>query len=151
MLLKEVVDEKFIFVNKKGLREALCLLGSKHVKFVFGPSTGLLHAASGIYNVLCRQRRERSEQDIPLMIVYITKSTHPYNEFLWWEHSLVNSMHLRISDTNEKELIPLLDSDRDVATFYGRTLAAQDLTAVDVVNYLKEHYQADMKRVGLIR
>jgi hypothetical protein len=42
--------EDFVFVTGQSLRQAICLLSTDCIRLIFGPCTGLLHCASGIYN-----------------------------------------------------------------------------------------------------
>lgn len=79
--LGEQDGNKLIFSNGLRLREDLCLIGSRYVKLVFGPCTGLLHCASAIYNHL--KRKGMSEENLPALVVY----TGDWDASLWWSAS----------------------------------------------------------------
>ncbi|HVV07502.1 MAG TPA: hypothetical protein VHC96_24920 [Puia sp.] len=75
---------KLIFSKKLPLREDLALLGSKYTKLIFGPCTGLLHCAAGIYNHFVKKGMPVAE--VPVMITYTGKYTRPgENAAAWWD------------------------------------------------------------------
>lgn len=95
--LGEELLDRIIFSRGLTLRQDLCLLGSAYTKMVFGPCTGLLHCASGIYNYLLRKGLPQSE--VPLLVVYTGKYIDGNAEACandWWcDSPLVNCMILR--------------------------------------------------------
>lgn len=81
---------RFIFSSGLKLREDLCLISSRYTKMVFGPCTGLLHCASGIYNNFRRNGLEQVKT--PPIITY----TGAWNAQFWWGNApLVNCLLLR--------------------------------------------------------
>jgi hypothetical protein len=101
--------EKIIFAKGLGLRAALCILSSRYTRLVFGPCTGLLHCASGIYNYYLKDLTCRME-DVPVMVTY-TGQYPPAdaNAAFWWKNSpLVDCLLLKGTDNNRQ--IVLLSS-----------------------------------------
>jgi hypothetical protein len=85
---------KIIFSKKLSIREVLCLIASDHTSLVFGPCTGLMHCASGIYN--SRMHGGDGSENIPLMITYTGEYAPGDNAYNWWKNSpLVNCLLLR--------------------------------------------------------
>jgi len=85
------VYAKLIFAQGTSLRESMCLLGSSFTRLVIGPCSGMLHCASGIYNV-----SERSCP--PLIVVYKCNFDHSDESddpYLWWEHSRAECLLIR--------------------------------------------------------
>lgn len=79
------LSKKIIFSQGLNLREALRLVASHYTKLVFGPSTGLMHCASGIYNIF----KEREHSAHPPMIVYTSGlDNEGRSSWKWWKDSL---------------------------------------------------------------
>lgn len=94
MFYKEWLGDQYfhrlIFSNKLTLREDLCLVSSDYTRLIFGPCTGMLHCASGIYNHFRRMGIRAS--GLPALIVY----TGPWDADFWWSASpLVHCLVLR--------------------------------------------------------
>ncbi len=103
----EQVD-KIIFSKGLGLREALCIIGARYTRLVFGPCTGLMHCASGIYNNYVRNGMDVT--NVPLLITY-TGYYYPEegNAYSFWGSSpLVNCLLLN-NKNGKPELITLSD------------------------------------------
>jgi len=99
---------KIIFCKSLRLRKSLCIIGSDYTRFIFGPCTGLLHCASGIYNNFTQTGMPA--HCVPLMITY----TGNYMDDLqyadrWWGTSpLVKCLILR--KKNDKKEVVFLNS-----------------------------------------
>ncbi len=77
--------DRIIFSKNLSLRADLCLIGSNFTRLVFGPCTGLMHCASGIYNYL---KRTKGDVAVPFLLTYTGK----YNRVgeraeTWWANS----------------------------------------------------------------
>ncbi len=146
-LYKEWLDEelfkKIFFFIGLPLRKALCIISSKFTKIIFGPSTGLLHCASGIYNVLA-YRKIIKKEEIPLMFAYISKVDNKnFNEWFWWEHSLVHPFIIRKDSQNNKIIKKLHDCPRDTELFQKDSLYAKDYSAKLILDYFVSNYQSE--------
>jgi hypothetical protein len=100
--LREEQAKKMIFTSNLSLRQALCILGSDYTKLIFGPCTGLLHCASGMYNTFIRNGMKTSE--VPVMITYTGKyESETDNANVWWGTSpLVHCLILRKTATGKE-------------------------------------------------
>jgi hypothetical protein len=113
-LLSDEGFGKMVFSKGLTLREDLCIIGSGYTRVIFGPCTGLMHCASGIYNHYLKSEI-CGIGDIPLIITY-TGEYPPADEnaAFWWKNSpLVNCLLLQkqedgaeivlLNDLTEKE------------------------------------------------
>lgn len=96
--------EQIIFIENFSLRLAISLLGSKFTKIIFGPSTGLLHCASGIYRNFIRNGMPIKQ--IPVLLVYLGLDPKGYDEWTWWGDSLATCMIVK--SENGKKIISKL-------------------------------------------
>ncbi|HMI59832.1 MAG TPA: hypothetical protein VK518_02960, partial [Puia sp.] len=69
--LGKELSSGLIFSKKLPLREDLALLASGYTKMIFGPCTGLLHCAAGIFNRYLKERMPAHK--VPVMITYTGK------------------------------------------------------------------------------
>lgn len=122
--------EDFIFVKQQPLRQAICLLSTDYIALIFGPCTGLLHCASGIYNSFVQAGMPM--EDIPAMITY---SGHDpdLNEWEWWGESWVDCIYLE-EDPQEGVQIKRL-TGREY-----QSLPCTEYTGPLLINYLNKHY-----------
>ncbi|WP_298734517.1 hypothetical protein [uncultured Chitinophaga sp.] len=125
--LGEEYMDKLIFSESLTLREDICLLASTCTRMVFGPCTGLMHCASGIYNHYVAQGLGR--EDVPVLITYTGKylpdEKHVY---LWWENTpLVNVLVLRNRDG--KKTLLLMDDLNDEQKITNDGLPCSEYTA----------------------
>ena len=131
---KELLDKKYfgrlIFSKGLKLREDLCLISSEYVKMVFGPCTGLLHCASGIYNHLIKNGLVTAA---PALIVY----SGPWDAYFWWNASpLVDCLILKKS-AGEKVLLTLNTlRDYEKKDFTDR-LDCSDYTADMIAGFIE--------------
>ncbi len=102
--LGESYSEKLIFVEGLSLRQTFSIIASPAVKLIFGPSTGLMHCASGIYNIISQKMKNKSA--IPIMIAYTGKVLAGFNENVWWNNSLVETIFpMKIDDGYKLEYV----------------------------------------------
>jgi hypothetical protein len=132
------LSKKLIFAEGLSLRKAICLIGNKLVKLIFGPSTGLLHCASGIYNVFCE--RGLPLEEIPIMLSYIGNDKVNYQEDLWWGNSLVDAILLVNDGNSSKEIKSIKEIDfkklKESNSFY----TSQAFTSEAILNYIRNTY-----------
>jgi len=97
---------RFIFAKNFSLRQSLSLLSSTYTRLIFGPCTGLMHCASGIYNYFVRKGLPPSS--IPPIVVYTGRYNGGYTASFWWETSpLVTCLIIRKGTNGDKELVVL--------------------------------------------
>jgi hypothetical protein len=126
--------EKFIFCKGLSLRQAFCLLGSSYTKLVFGPCTGLMHCASGIYNNYLNNGLEREK--LPVLITY-TGKYHPDAKTVhwWWSNApLVNVLALRMRN-NQKTML-LLEEMEDFEKKTNSGLLCSEYTVSMLTEFL---------------
>ncbi|PZR16215.1 MAG: hypothetical protein DI539_17835 [Flavobacterium psychrophilum] len=89
----EAISEKLLFVNGLNLRQTICLLASNFTKMVFGPSTGLMHCASGVFRNYVNLGMPPEE--VPLILVYLSNEPKGFIEWDWWGDSLATCSVLK--------------------------------------------------------
>jgi len=137
-LLGPALAQKFIFSNGLDLRKAITLLSSDKVKLIFGPCTGLMHCASGIYNNLVKNGLE--ENKVPLMITY-TGKYHKQNEnaHYWWHNApLMNCMIIR-QKNGLKEMVLLHKLTENEKHSVNDTLDCSEYTSKMISGFLDKH------------
>lgn len=141
-LLGPEAAQKFIFSNGLELRKAIVLLGSVNVRLIFGPCTGLMHCASGIYNYFVRTGLDRHK--VPLMITY-TGKYHKKNEnaYYWWNNApLMNCMIIR-QKNGQKEMVLLNNLTETEKSAVGNTLDCAEYTPGMILDFLNRHLKLD--------
>lgn len=135
-LLGPKLTEKFIFSKNLSLRQAICLLGSSRVKMIFGPSTGLMHCASGIYNSYVNNGLDKSK--VPVLITFTgLYSTDEVNVNLWWGNNpLMNVLVLR--NRNNKKTMLVLDDLSDVEKTTNDELPCSEYTAQMLIEFVHQ-------------
>lgn len=140
-IYKELVGEegitKFIFARELDLRKAICLLGSSYTKLIFGPCTGLLHCASGIYNYYVKNGMHISK--VPLMVTYTGNYEGRIdNAYMWWGTSPLIQC-LMIKDKSGHKELTLLSalSDHDKSN-KSDLLGCSEYTTEMIVHFLRK-------------
>ena len=101
--LGEEQAEKLIFSKGLELREDLRIIASSFTRLIFGPCTGLMHCASGIYNYYVQSGK--SLKEVPLMITYTGQYPKEENNAdLWWGSSPLVQCLLLQKRNNETKL-----------------------------------------------
>ena len=97
--LGDSLVEKIIFSIGLPLRQDLSIIASTYTKMVFGPCTGLMHCASGIFNYYKKQGK-CSATNTPHLITYTGEyPPNSPNASSWWRNSpLVDCLLLRQND-----------------------------------------------------
>lgn len=137
-LLGATCAQQFIFANGLDLRKAITLLAADKVKLIFGPCTGLMHCASGLYNNFLRKGLERSR--IPLMVTYTGKYHKPNeNAHYWWNNApLMNCLMIR-QNNGLREMTLLRDLPEQEQQATNNTLDCTAYTAKMILGFLEKH------------
>jgi hypothetical protein len=135
-LLGDKLMSKFIFSKGLSLRQAICLLGSSKTRLVFGPTTGLMHCASGIYNNYVSNGLGKAA--IPVLITYTgLYSPDEVNVNLWWGNNpLMNVLVLR--NRNGIKTMLLLDDLDDVEKVTNDELPCSEYTARMLADFVNQ-------------
>ncbi len=133
--------EKMIFSIPADLRETLCLVASRYVTMIFGPCTGIMHCASGIYNHFLSQGGNPAK--VPLMVVYAGKiGRENYNINEWWGNARLIHCLFLIKNGAHKELKVLGDlppEERETVQSLACTEYNAGLLMDFVTTHLKNH------------
>lgn len=131
------VCDKLIFAEGLSLRQAMCIIGSKHTSFVFGPCTGLLHCASGIFKTYLR-RNYVKDYELPLLIVYtgIDKDDKlsTVDKWTWWGDSLAKCLIMKEDNNGSKNLLFLDESNQT------GFLTTKEYTSDQIIDLIKQIY-----------
>jgi hypothetical protein len=140
--------KKIIFSEKLSFREDLCLLASRYTRLVFGPCTGLLHCASGIYNHYLNDGADR--KDIPLLVTYTGQYVkREGNAYYWWGSSpLINCLILKESN-HTKEIAVLHDLTKDEQVSYTQ-LPCSEYTTDMLLAFLNNKLETNGSQVVTI-
>jgi hypothetical protein len=126
---------KIIFSKGLTLRQALCIIGSDHTRLIFGPCTGLIHCASGIYNYFLRNGM--SSEQVPHMITYTGRYSPGEKAYDWWgNYPLVNCLLLKEKE-NKREIVVLNDLSEE-EKHSEETLPCSEYTAKMLIDYTAE-------------
>ncbi|OQP67534.1 glycosyltransferase family 9 protein [Niastella populi] len=104
--LEDELAARLIFSKENSLRLNICLMSTSQVKMVFGPCTGPMHCASGVYNNFVKNGMPREQ--VPLIIVYTGKNKLTTASFWWSTSPLVKCLLLRTTNKNV-EMVLLTD------------------------------------------
>jgi hypothetical protein len=137
-LLGRRQTQKFIFSNGLDLRKAITLLSADKVKLIFGPCTGLMHCASGIYNNFTRTGL--SVGLVPLLVTYTGKyhKVHEHANYWWGNAPLMNCLIIR-KKTGTKEMVLLHELNEDEKNDTVDTLSCAEYTPEMVVDFLNKN------------
>lgn len=137
-LLGDELMEKFIFSKGLSLRQAICLLASSHTRLVFGPYTGLMHCASGIYNNYVSNGLDKAQT--PVLITYTGKYLPDEGHvYLWWNNApLVNVLVLR--NRNNSKTMLLMDDLNDVERVTNDGLECAEYTARMLAEFVNQKH-----------
>lgn len=135
-LLGAKLTGKFIFSKGLSIREAMCLLASSYTKLVFGPCTGMMHCASGIYNNYVSNGLNKAQA--PVLITYTGKYLPDEGHvYLWWNNApLMNVLVLR--NRNNNKTILLLDDLNDVEKVTNDGFPCADYTARMLTEFVNQ-------------
>lgn len=132
---------KILFSKKLSLREALCILSSDYTKLIFGPCTGLIHCASGIYNYFVRMGMP--VDSVPAIITYTGRYADGHTAAYWWGHSpLVTCLILRAANNKSKEVVALSQLSEEEKKDTSCLLWCCDYTPDMFIPFLPAHVNA---------
>ncbi|GAA3913486.1 hypothetical protein GO495_24490 [Chitinophaga oryziterrae] len=126
---------RFIFSKQLGFREDLRLISSRYTKLMWGPCTGLLHCASGIYNNYVRKGMPAG--DVPLLITY----TGRWDAYGWWGNApLVNCLLMK-KEGNKKELALLSQLSKDEQKRFEDRLGCNEYSSSMHIDFINKRLQ----------
>lgn len=132
--------EQFIFIQRQGLRKDLCLLASDYIQMVFGPCTGLLHCAEGIYNTF--DNYGYLGREWPLLVSYMGPAElGDMDKWFWWGSTHVECLYM-IDDPNargKKKVKKLIGPGQ-----YG--LHSSQFLAAPLIDYFRDNYGEKFNR-----
>ncbi len=128
--------QKMIFSQSLSLREVMCLLAAPPVKLIFGPCTGLMHCASGIYNHFVNNGMHHA--DVPLMITYTGKYLPGENNAQsWWGGApLINCLLLK--KRGGQKMLLTLSGLTKAEQQTDDSLACSEYTADMLIDFVKK-------------
>ena len=129
--------DRIIFAKNVNLRETFSILSSSYVRLIFGPCTGPMHCASGIYNFYLKNS-VCTPGDIPLIITYTGQyPAQDANAAFWWKNSpLVNCLLLR-ETVNGIELVTLDCLSEDERRSYHQ-IACSEYTSKMLIDFVND-------------
>lgn len=139
--LGEKIVSKIIFANRQGLRKDIVLMSADCVKMIFGPCTGLLHCASGIYNYFTANGMPAHK--VPLIITYTGRYPHAVeNAYFWWGNSpLVNCLLMK-NLSGKPQLCVLNELDEHEKRETGNVLECKDYSAEMLTDFIGKRLHA---------
>lgn len=139
-LLGKALAEKFIFSSGLELRKAIALLSADKTKLIFGPCTGLMHCASGIYNFFTRTGL--NGRSVPLLVTY-TGKYHKKNEnaAYWWSNAPLMHCLLLRSRNGLKEMVLLNEINETEKHILNATYDCSEYTSGMMIGFLSKYLQ----------
>ncbi len=130
--------ENALIVKGKSLRETFAIIADERVNLIFGPCTGLMHAASGIYNFLMKNKLRLK---LPTMVVYTGLYYEMTNAAAWWRGSLVKCMVLTVDEKNNRKA-KLLEELMESQLFLQEGIApTYDYTLEMIKGFLQKYHE----------
>jgi hypothetical protein len=141
--LDDELAARLIFSKENSLRLNLCLMSTSKVKMIFGPCTGPMHCASGIYNNFAKNGMLHDQ--VPLIVVYTGKyGENSLNANNWWGTSpLVNCLMLR-STNNNVEMVLLTDLSMEERARVDNQADCSAYTADMLINFVDRNLKYEM-------
>jgi hypothetical protein len=141
--LDDELAARLIFSKENSLRLNLCLMSTSKVKMIFGPCTGLMHCASGIYNNFVKNGMLHYQ--VPLIVVYTGKyGRNSLNADNWWNSSpLVYCLMLR-STNNDVEMVLLTDLSMEERARVDNQADCSDYTVDMLINFVDRNLKYEM-------
>ncbi|HEY8898440.1 MAG TPA: hypothetical protein VIM79_26610 [Niastella sp.] len=134
-MLGDTCIDRFMFATQLDLRKALCILASNYTKLIFGPCTGLLHCASGIYNHFIKNGMPVSS--VPLLVVYTGRYEHnDDNAKIWWDKSPLIKCLIIKKVHGQKQLVLLSDLKEEEKDDKTNVLSCKEYTADMILHFL---------------
>lgn len=142
-LLSPAIFSRLIVAEGLSLREEISILSSSFIKMIFGPCTGLLHCATGIYTTFMNNGMPASE--VPLMLVYggTESGSGETNKWYWWKYTLVDCLVLDKDAAGGHKIVQVTKDHQHVS--YPCSL----FTAPMLISYLENHYSERLAVLGI--
>ncbi|MBA4055270.1 MAG: hypothetical protein C0490_11200, partial [Marivirga sp.] len=139
--------EDVIVLKKLTLRQTFSVMADKRVGLILGPCTGLMHAASGIYNSLIKRSLRSS---IPILLVYtgLYQREGIQNTLVWWRGSLAKCLVLKSDENGNKYISNIMELEESELTFQVNLLPCRDYTSEMVQDYLYRNYNIGMSVIA---
>ncbi|AEV98671.1 hypothetical protein A4D02_34765 [Niastella koreensis] len=137
---------RIIFSKGRSLRDNLCLIGSSYTKMVFGPCTGVMHCASGIYNNYVNNGLPPDK--VPVLITYTgVYPVEGQSANRWWGNCpLINCIMLKRIN-GRKVLLQLHDLTPEEKGIKD-TLVCSEYTAGMLIDYVNEKLEPAKEQAG---
>lgn len=139
--LETDLHEKLLFAEGLSLRQAIALISSGRTRLVFGPSTGLLHCASGAFNILLQKKLLAR---IPVMVAYLGSDPRSsFREDRWWGGSYVDAILPVRKQNNGVEIISIKNVDYEKLKSEGRILGCDAYSAESLLEYIRSRFSRE--------
>jgi len=127
---------RMIFAEGLPLRRELSLLGSRFCRVVFGPGSGLLHCAAGLF--------ADAQSSGPLLLGYVGAFKYEkYDEWYWWGNTQANMMF----KTNAG--LTFFNRERGPAEYHNaRILGCDQLRCTEIAGLLQAQFPAQLRALG---
>ncbi|MFA6245537.1 MAG: hypothetical protein WC615_01265 [Mucilaginibacter sp.] len=135
------VSGKIIIAEKLGIRMDMSLLANPRITAVFGPCTGMMHLANGIYRFI--RNKNPGSRISPFMLVYTGNFAEfdiAYHPKHWWFNSLVKcAVLIRSSVSREAAFVKLNQLKAD--QFETCSLPLQEATPELFIDFLEREFR----------
>jgi ADP-heptose:LPS heptosyltransferase len=133
-----VDTSNILILNGLSFRQTCAVMADSRVELVMGPCTGLMHAASGVYNFLMKNK---GREQLPIMLVYTGLYTgNITNAGVWWRDRLVDCIVLRKDAHGNPQIEKLPDIKQSQLSIQKDVLPCRDYTLSMITNHLKHTY-----------
>jgi hypothetical protein len=131
--------DQAIILKKLSLRQTFSVMADHRIDLIFGPCTGLMHAASGLYNSFIKRRQRNA---VPHLLVYtgLYEREGIQNTLVWWQDSLAKCVVLKKNINGAKEICDIHDLDASEFQFQNNLLPCREYTSQMLQDYLYEHF-----------
>jgi hypothetical protein len=127
--------QRMIFAEGLPLRRELSLLGSRFCRVVFGPGSGLLHCAAGLFS---------DAPPAPLLLGYVGDFKYEkYDEWYWWGNTQVNMMFK--TDAG----LTFFNRERGPAEYQkARILGCHQLRCTEIAGLMQTQFAAQLRALS---
>lgn len=144
-LLEADKFNKLIFVEGRDLRRDIGLLASHYTRLIFGPSTGIMHCAVGVYNYFIRIKKNASIEDIPILLTYICDWDDNVDETWWWDGSIADCIMVVREALGTKKIVKL--SQENLKKYKDKLLGVDEYSSVSIIYYMVSNYKDKLRRL----
>jgi len=131
------IDEAVV-LKHLSLRQTFSVMADPRMGLILGPCTGLMHAASGVYNSLVKRSLRTN---LPALAVYtgLYEREGLQTAAQWWYGSLAKCLILKTDGAGNKRIVTLEEQDEVDMPFQKDVLPCREYTAALVQEYLSQH------------